>query len=59
MRWVRYVAHRIMLGKMGRNVDVKEPGWVVVDWMYLSHSKNQWWAVLNEIMNVCSMDSTS
>jgi len=38
---------------------LKEPGWVVVDWMYLSHNKDQWCAVSNEVMSVRSVDSTS
>jgi len=35
-------------GKMWRNVNVKEPGWVVVDWLFLSHNENDGLAVGNE-----------
>jgi hypothetical protein len=30
------------------NVNVKETGWVIVDWLFLSHNEDLWLAVGNE-----------
>jgi hypothetical protein len=32
-------------------MDVREMGWGGVDWMHLAYSGNQWWAVVNMVMN--------
>jgi hypothetical protein len=31
---------------------LRETGWKVVDWMHLSQDMDQWWAVVNTIMNL-------
>jgi len=33
-------------------IGVREIGWEVVDWMHLAGDKDQWWAVVNTVMNL-------
>jgi hypothetical protein len=33
-------------------MDLKVIGWEDVDWMYLDQDRDQWWAVVNVIMNL-------
>jgi hypothetical protein len=46
----------LVIGWTNIKMAVKQAGWVVVDQMYLSQTKDQWWAVLNVVMNLCSME---
>jgi hypothetical protein len=32
-------------------MDLKEIGWEVVDWIYPAQDRDQWWAVVNPMMN--------
>jgi hypothetical protein len=32
-------------------VDVREIGWKVVDWVLLAQERNQWWDLVNTVMN--------
>jgi len=34
------------------SVDLREIEWEGVDWMYMTQNMNQWWALVNEIMNL-------
>jgi hypothetical protein len=60
-------AYKILVGKhegkrpLGRprymwednfEVDLREIGFGGVDWMILTQNRNQWWAVLNTVMNL-------
>jgi hypothetical protein len=46
------------LGRFGRRwednirMDLTERGWEVVDWMHLAQDRDQWWAVVNTVMNL-------
>jgi hypothetical protein len=33
-------------------IDLREPGWEVVNWMHLSEDRDQWRAVVNTVMNL-------
>jgi hypothetical protein len=33
-------------------MDLKETGWEGVDWMHLAQDRDQWWAVVNMVMNL-------
>jgi len=33
-------------------MDLREIEWEGVDWMYMTQNMNQWWALVNEIMNL-------
>jgi hypothetical protein len=33
-------------------MDVREIGWVCVDWMHLAQDRDQWMAVVNTVMNL-------
>jgi hypothetical protein len=33
-------------------MDLREIVWEVVDWIHLSHDRDQWWAVVNTAMNL-------
>jgi hypothetical protein len=33
-------------------MDVREIGWEAVDWMHLAQDRDQWWALVNMIMNL-------
>jgi hypothetical protein len=33
-------------------MDLRELGWEVVDWIHLAQDRDQWWAVLNTVMNL-------
>jgi hypothetical protein len=33
-------------------MDLKEIGWEGVDWMHLALDRDQWWAVVNTVMNL-------
>jgi hypothetical protein len=41
-------------GINGKNfgMDLRETGWEGVDWMHLAQDRDQWWAVLNTVMNL-------
>jgi len=32
--------------------DIKEIGWKGVEWIYLAHGRDQWWAVVNIVTNL-------
>jgi hypothetical protein len=34
--------------KMG----LREIGWAGMDWIYLAQDRDQWWALLNAVMNL-------
>jgi hypothetical protein len=33
-------------------MDLREIGWDVVDWLYLSQERDLWWALVNAVMNL-------
>jgi hypothetical protein len=33
-------------------MDLRETGWEDVDWMNLAQVRDQWWAVVNTVMNL-------
>jgi hypothetical protein len=33
-------------------LDVRETGWDSVDWIHLTQDRNQWWALMNTVMNI-------
>jgi hypothetical protein len=33
-------------------VDLRDRGWVDIDWIHLAHGRDQWWAVVNMAMNL-------
>jgi hypothetical protein len=33
-------------------MDLREIGWEVVDWIHMFQDKDQWWALVNEVMNL-------
>jgi hypothetical protein len=33
-------------------MDRKEIGWEGVDWIHLTHDRDQWWALPNTVMNL-------
>jgi hypothetical protein len=33
-------------------MDLREILWESVDWMYLAQDRDQWWAVVNTVMNL-------
>jgi hypothetical protein len=33
-------------------MDLREIGWEGVDWIYLTQARDQWWALVNTIMNL-------
>jgi hypothetical protein len=33
-------------------MDIKDRGWGGMDWIYLAHDRDQWWALVNTVMNV-------
>jgi hypothetical protein len=33
-------------------MDLREMAWEVVDWMLLAQDRDQWWALVNTIMNL-------
>jgi hypothetical protein len=33
-------------------MDVRETGWEGVDWIHLAQDRNQWWALVNTVMNL-------
>jgi hypothetical protein len=44
---------RIMCGQKDKiKMDMKEVGWEAVDWTNLARDRDQWWAVLNTVMNL-------
>jgi hypothetical protein len=34
------------------NIDIKEPGWEVMDWIHLAQDRDQWQALVNVVMNL-------
>jgi hypothetical protein len=40
--------------RWGDNIrmDLKETGWEVTDWMHLAQDTDQWWTVVNTVMNL-------
>jgi hypothetical protein len=59
-------AYKILVGKSEGNrpvgglgcrwednirMDLKDIGWEVVDWMHLDQDRNQWWDVVNTVVN--------
>jgi hypothetical protein len=32
-------------------MDLSETGWENVDWMHLDQDRDQWWALVNKVMN--------
>jgi hypothetical protein len=60
-------AYKILVGKPERKrphrrpryrwednirMDRREIGWEVVDWMHLAQARDQWWALVNTVMNL-------
>jgi hypothetical protein len=35
-------------------MDLRETAWEVVDWMHLAQDSDQWWNLLNTVMNLWS-----
>jgi hypothetical protein len=33
-------------------MDLREIGWGVMDWIHLAQDRDQWWAVVNTVMNL-------
>jgi hypothetical protein len=33
-------------------MDLKEIGWESVDWIHVCEDKEQWWALVNPVMNL-------
>jgi hypothetical protein len=33
-------------------MDLKETGWEGVDWMHLAQDRDQWWALINNFINL-------
>jgi hypothetical protein len=33
-------------------MDLTEIAWEVVDWIHLAQDKDQWWALVNTVMNL-------
>jgi hypothetical protein len=33
-------------------IDLRETGWEGEDWMHLAPDRDQWWAVVNTVMNL-------
>jgi hypothetical protein len=33
-------------------MDLREIGWEIVDWMHLAQDGDQWWALVNMVMNL-------
>jgi len=33
-------------------MDLKEIGWKGMDWIHLAHDRNQWWVLVNTVMNL-------
>jgi hypothetical protein len=33
-------------------MDLREISWEGLDWMHLDQDKDQWWAVVNRVMNL-------
>jgi hypothetical protein len=36
----------------GIKVNLKEIGWGGVEWLHLAQDRDQWWAVVNAVMNL-------
>jgi hypothetical protein len=34
-------------------MDLKEIGWEGMDWIHLTQDRDQWWALLNIVLNLC------
>jgi len=60
-------AYKILVGKLERcrplgrprrkweeniRIGLREIGWEGVDWMHLAQVKDQWWALVNTVMNL-------
>jgi hypothetical protein len=43
--------HNLDLG-LNIRIGLREIGWQVVVWMYVAQNREQWWAVLNTVMNL-------
>jgi hypothetical protein len=33
-------------------INLRETGWEGVDWMHLAQDRDQWWALVNAVMNL-------
>jgi hypothetical protein len=33
-------------------MDLREIGWEGVDWMHVAQNRDQWWAVVDKVMNL-------
>jgi hypothetical protein len=33
-------------------MEFREIGWEVVDWMHVAHDRDKWWALVNMVMNL-------
>jgi hypothetical protein len=48
----------VTLRRLGRRLednikmDLREIGWEVVDWMHLAQVRDQWWDLVNTVMNL-------
>jgi predicted small integral membrane protein len=36
----------------GLRIDLRETGWGSVEWIHLAQDRDQWWAVVNTVMNL-------
>jgi hypothetical protein len=36
----------------GLRIDLREIGWGSVEWIHLAQDRDQWWAVVNTVMNL-------
>jgi hypothetical protein len=36
----------------GIKMNLRETGWEGVEWIHLAEDRNQWWAVVNTVMNL-------
>jgi len=34
-------------------MDLRELGWEGMDWMHVAQNRDQWWALVNMVMNHC------
>jgi hypothetical protein len=36
----------------GIKMDLRDIGWVGMDWIHLAQGRDQWWAIVNTLMNL-------
>jgi len=40
------------MGEYNIRIDLREVGWEGVDWIRLAQNRDQWWVIVNAIMNL-------